>query len=171
MAMGFVQSRIDKGSAGKVGGFIQRQEPSKSITDKIGVTGKGGMVSKVSDKLGDFNKKGEKMTDSLGKSMSGGGKSGGFLKNIANSVKAFGDNKVVKGAASLTLLGGALMFTAIGLKKFNEVDFTSLLKGGAALLGLNEIAQTFSKRFNCNDKRCGGNRCIRSGIDSYGSWS
>ena len=59
------------------------------------------------------------------------------------------------------------MFTAIGLKKFNEVDFTSLLKGGAALLGLNEIAQTFSKRFNCNDKRCGGNPLIRSGIDSW----
>ena len=145
-AMGFAQSMFDKGSAGKVGGFIQKAGAgAKSITDKIGVTGKGGMVSKVSDKLGDFNKKGEKMTDSLGKSMSGGGKSGGFLKNIANSVKAFGDNKVVKGAASLTLLGGALMFTAIGLKKFNEVDFTSLLKGGAALLGLNEIAKRLAK--------------------------
>ena len=47
-AMGFAQSRTDKGSAGKVGGFIKKgRAPSKSITDKIGVTGKGGMVSKV----------------------------------------------------------------------------------------------------------------------------
>ena len=69
------------------------------------------------------------------------------LKNIAAIVLKHLETTVVKGAASLTLLGGALMFTAIGLKKFNEVDFTSLLKGGAALLGLNEIAQTFSKRF------------------------
>ena len=51
MAMGFAQSikSFDKGSAGKVGGFIPkgRSARAKSITDKIGVTGKGGMVSKV----------------------------------------------------------------------------------------------------------------------------
>lgn len=147
-AMGFAKSMFDKGKGAGVGTWISKAGGAiKGVSDKVGLTGgeKGGVVGKVSDKLADFNKKGSKMTDSLGKSMTGGGKSGGFLKSIANSVKAFGDNKVVKGAASLTLLGGALMFTAIGLKKFNEVDFTSLLKGGAALYGLNEIAKRIGK--------------------------
>ena len=118
-----------------------------ALKDRVmgGKDGKGGVGAKVAEKLGSFQKDGAKMTDKLSGAMTKGGKSGGFLKSIADSVKKFGDNKTLKGAQSLIILGGALLVTAIGLKKFNEVDVTSIIKGGVALYGLNEVAKRIGK--------------------------
>ena len=111
----------------------------------MGTADKPGIGAKVADKLGSFQKDGAKMTDKLASSVTGGGKSGGFLKSIADGVAKFGNNKVVKGAASLALLGGAVALAAIGLKKFNDVDFASIIKGTIAVGGLAALAQMLGK--------------------------
>jgi hypothetical protein len=40
---------------------------------------------------------------------------------------------MLKGAASIAILGGSLLISAIGFKTFNEVEWGSLIKGAAAL--------------------------------------
>ena len=114
----------------------------KGIASKIAGSDTG---KAVAGKLSMFQKDGAKMTEGLSKSVTGGGKSGGFLKSIADGVSKFGGSKVIKGAASLALLGAAITLTAIGLKKFNEVDFTSIIKGTIAVGGLAMLAQTLGK--------------------------
>ena len=98
----------------------------------------GGIGSKVSGALSGESKAADKVTMPMGKS-------GGFLKSIANAVKKFGDNKVIKGAAALTLLGGAVMVAGIGLKKFTEVDVAAIIKGTVALGGLALLANALGK--------------------------
>jgi len=113
---------------------------------KAGIAGKfGGGADGAAGVLKDVENKGSKVTKDIGKKLTGGGKSGGFLKTIADGVAKFGNNKVIKGAASLALLGGAIALTAIGLKQFNEVDFTSIIKGTIAVGGLAMLAQTLGK--------------------------
>lgn len=146
-ALGFAKSLFDSkaGKAtqafmGKAAGYIQ--EKAGGIAGKIQSSSVG---QKVADKLGSFQKDGAKMTEKLQGSMTKGGSTGGFLKSIADGVAKFGDTKVVKGAASLTLLAGAVTLTAIGLKKFNEVDFMSVVTGTAAMAGLATLAQFLGK--------------------------
>ena len=138
-------------------GTLLDSKGAKSVQDKVmkgagvlkdkimGSDGKGGVGAKVADKLGSFQKDGAKMTDKLSGAMSKGGKSGGFLKSIADGVKKFGDTKVVKGAASLALLGGAVALAAVGLKQFNDVDFASIVKGTIALGGLAALTKVLGK--------------------------
>lgn len=138
-AMGSVAAKGAQGVMGSAGAIGDKLKSSAgAVTEKLSGTKVGQMAS---SKLGNVMDKGKGMTDKLSGSMTGGGKSGGFLAKIADAVKEFGDTKVVKGAASLTLLGAALALTAVGLKTFNEVDPMSLVKGGAALLGLVGIAR------------------------------
>ena len=138
-AMGSVASKGAQGVMGSAGAIGDKLKSSAgAVTEKLSGTKVGQMAS---SKLGNVMDKGKGMTDKLSGSMTSGGKSGGFLAKIADAVKEFGDTKVVKGAASLTLLGAALALTAVGLKTFNEVDPMSLVKGGAALLGLVGIAR------------------------------
>jgi len=153
-AAGASKFLLDK-AKGWMGGLFDPK--NQSMLAKVMQTGagklKGAMGSitqsetgkKVADKLSSFQKDGAKMTDKLSGSVSGGGKSGGFLKSIADGVAKFGDNKVIKGAASLVLLGAAIGVAAIGLKQFNEVNFTSIIKGTIALGGLAMLAQTLGK--------------------------
>ena len=84
-------------------------------------------------------------TDATVGKMTKGGKSGGFLQSIADAVKKFGDTKVLKGAAAIALLGASVGLAAVGLRTFNEVDFSSLVKGTAALGGLALLAKTLGK--------------------------
>ena len=138
-------------------GTLLDSKGAKSVQDKVmkgagilkdkimGSDGKGGVGAKVADKLGSFQKDGAKMTDKLSGAMTKGGKSGGFLKSIADGVKKFGDTKVVKGAASLALLGGAVALAAVGLKQFNDVDFASIVKGTIALGGLAALTKVLGK--------------------------
>ena len=147
-AMGGLASKGAKGvmsSAATLGESLKGKAssgPIGAVTEKLSGTKVGKMAS---DKLGGIMDKGKGMTDKLSGSMTGGGKSGGFLSKIADAVKEFGDNKVVKGAASLALLGGALALTAVGLKTFNDVDFTSIVKGSVVLYGLVELAKRIGK--------------------------
>jgi hypothetical protein len=73
------------------------------------------------------------------------GKSGGFLKSIANGVKKFGDSKVLKGALTLGILGGTVGLLAIGLKAFNGLDFKTMFKGFVALGALIMFARLIGK--------------------------
>ena len=139
----FIGGLFDKGNTSKLAGLVQKSAGGvQSAVSKVtqSKTGKN-----IAEKLGSFQKDGAKMTDKLATSVTGGGKSGGFLKSIADGVAKFGNNKVVKGAASLALLGGAVALAAIGLKKFNEVEFASVIKGTIAVGGLAALAQMLGK--------------------------
>lgn len=144
---GFMGSLFSKESAGKAAGMLKAggdklKEVAGPQAGKLMEKVKGSKYGKMaSDKLSGIMGKGDAATDKLSGAMTGGGKSGGFLTKIADAVKEFGDNKVVKGAASLALLGTALALTAVGLKTFNEVDIMSIVKGGVVLYGLVEIAK------------------------------
>ena len=126
-------------AGGKVDGIAGKIKAG--ITSKFG-SGGGAGAAKT---LNTVESKGSELTKKMTNKMTGGGKTGGFLKTIADGVKKFGDNKVVKGAASLALLGGAVALAAVGLKQFNEVDFTSLIKGTLALGGLVMLTKFLGK--------------------------
>ena len=65
--------------------------------------------------------------------------------NIAEGVKAFGDSKVLKGAASLLILGAALFVTVKALQEFASVNWGDMAKGGVALIALAGIAMVLGK--------------------------
>ena len=69
------------------------------------------------------------------------GAAGKGLEGFGEMLGKLGEGKVVKGAATLALLGSALALTAVGLKTFNDVDWTSLAKGTIALGGLIGMAR------------------------------
>jgi hypothetical protein len=69
----------------------------------------------------------------------------GLLTGIAKGIGAFGDSKVLKGAASMVVLAGALWVTGKALQEFADVEWESLAKGGVALLGLAGIAMLLGK--------------------------
>ena len=102
-----------------------------------GALGKvGGMFGKKPDFVGPMKPSAasgimDKLSGAAGKGMEGFGEMLGKL----------GDNKVVKGAGTLALLGAALALTAVGLKTFNDVQWTSLVKGTIALGGLIGMAR------------------------------
>ena len=143
-AQKWMSTMLSSDGAKKVQGSVMKG--AGILKDKImGSDGKPGVGAKVADKLQSFQKDGSKMTDKLSGAMTKGGSSGGFLKSIADGVKKFGDTKVVKGAASLALLGGAVALAAIGLKQFNSVDFASIVKGTIALGGLVGLTKLLGK--------------------------
>lgn len=63
------------------------------------------------------------------------------MEGFGDMLGKLGESKTVKGAATLALLGSALALTAVGLKTFNEVNWTSLVKGTIALGGLIGMAK------------------------------
>ena len=69
----------------------------------------------------------------------------GLLKGIADGIGSFGKTSVIKGAASMVILAGALYITAKALQEFAEVEWESIAKGGVALLGLAGIAMILGK--------------------------
>lgn len=73
----------------------------------------------------------DKLSGAAGKGMEGFGEMLGKL----------GESKTIKGAGTLALLGGALALTAVGLKTFNEVNWSSFVKGTLALGGLIGMAK------------------------------
>ena len=133
-----VVGKMTSTAGGMLGGLKDKASGliPKGLKDKA-----QGMGSKVSSMLSGASSSADKTTSAMTK----GGKSGGFLKSIADAVKKFGDNKVLKGAAAIALLGASVGLAGVGLKQFNEVDFTSLIKGTLALGGLAALAQTLGK--------------------------
>jgi len=69
----------------------------------------------------------------------------GLLKGIAEGIGSFGKTNVIKGAATMIILAGALYITAKALQEFAEVEWESVAKGGVALLGLAGIASLLGK--------------------------
>ena len=132
-----------------LGGLVKKGG-SKLISGIMG--GGGSTVASAAGGVGSQGSTAAKMltgasknADGMTSAMTKGGKSGGFLQSIANAVKKFGDNKVVKGAASMVLMGGAVALLAVGLKTFNEVNFSSLGKGLLAMGGLIGLSKLLEK--------------------------
>ena len=112
-----------------------------STATKAASTGVGSGGSSAAKMLQGASSKADGMTGAMTK----GCKTGGFLQSIANAVKKFGDNKVVKGAASMALMGASVALLAVGLKTFNEVNFSSLGKGLVAMGGLIALSKLLEK--------------------------
>jgi len=69
----------------------------------------------------------------------------GLLTGIAKGIGSFGNANVIKGAASMVILAGALYVTAKALQEFADVEWESIAMGGVALLGLAGIAMLLGK--------------------------
>ena len=139
LATGFM-SKITKGGAPDVVG-----KGMSALGDKAKALVPAGLKDKVSNMGGKVGGMLKGASDNADKATMPMGKSGGFLKTIADSVKKFGDSKVLKGAAAIALLGASVGLAGVGLKQFNEVDFTSLIKGTLALGGLAALANALGK--------------------------
>lgn len=139
MASGFM-GKLTKGGAPDVVGKGMSTLGAKAKA--LVPTGLKDKVSNMGGKVGGMLKG---ASDNADKATMPMGKSGGFLKTIADSVKKFGDSKVLKGAAAIALLGASVGLAGVGLKQFNEVDFTSLIKGTLALGGLAALANALGK--------------------------
>ena len=74
---------------------------------------------------------------------------GGALKNLASGLEAMGTGKVAIGILNLGLIAlvfaGAMIAAAYGFNQFANVDWQSMAKGGATLVGLGVIAWGISK--------------------------
>ena len=164
--LGFADSMTKKVNAigdvmGSIGGALG--EAGQGLKDKL-----GGFMGGVKDFFTPKSKEGGKdegvikgaikgKAEGMAKGMSDNaadkgvglpaksGKSGGFLKSIANGVKKFGDSKVLKGALTLGILGGTVGLLAIGLKAFNGLDFKTMFKGFVALGALIMFARLIGK--------------------------
>jgi hypothetical protein len=82
---------------------------------------------------------------SLGGGLAGLGKgigSGiqGLLTGIAKGVGAFGNANVLKGAAAMIVLGGAVFVMGKALKEFESLEWETIGKGMAAIAGFGVIA-------------------------------
>jgi len=72
---------------------------------------------------------------------------GGVIKSIGKGFKYLGNNlkAIAKGALAMALMGASLIPFALAAIKFNEVEWESLGKAGAALLGLAAVAFILGK--------------------------
>ncbi|MBC8442728.1 MAG: hypothetical protein H8D80_00920 [Proteobacteria bacterium] len=106
----------------KVGGAVGRG--FGAIKDKYsaaGAVGKGGLL-----------KTAEGVTDKAGKATKAAPKKG-VLKRIADGIKSFGNNKVLKGAINIGILALSLIPLAISLKMFSSVSFGGVVAFAASL--------------------------------------
>ena len=146
MASGFM-SKLTKGGAPDVVG--KGVSKAGGLVSSLGAKAKALVPKGVSDKVSNMGGKVSGMlkgaSDNADKATMPMGKSGGFMQSIADAVKKFGDSKVLKGAAAIALLGASVGLAGVGLKQFNEVNFSSLIKGTLALGGLAALAQVLGK--------------------------
>lgn len=129
----------------------EQTELLKEIRDNTGgktpVT-KGG--TETPGKGGGFLDGVGKGLNSLGKGLKGLGEGAGkgikgFLTGLAEGIAKFGTTEVLKGAAAMIVLAGALYIVAKALKEFNNIDWESLAKGALAMGGLALAAYAISK--------------------------
>ena len=143
MASGFMGKLTKGGAPDIVGKGVSK---AGGLVSSLGAKAKSLVPKGLSDKVSNMGGKVSGMlkgaSDNADKATMPMGKGGGFLQTIADAVKKFGDNKVLKGAAAIALLGASVGIAGIGLKQFNEVNFSSLIKGTLALGGLALLAQT-----------------------------
>jgi hypothetical protein len=146
MASGFMGKLTKGGAPDVVGKGVSK---AGGLVSSLGAKAKALVPKGVSDKVSNMGGKVSGMlkgaSDNADKATMPMGKSGGFMQSIADAVKKFGDSKVLKGAAAIALLGASVGLAGVGLKQFNEVNFTSLIKGTLALGGLAALAQVLGK--------------------------
>ena len=73
-----------------------------------------------------------------------GGGAGKGMGVFGNFLEQIGSTGAVKGAATLAILGGALMLAGKGFKEFNDVNWESVVKGTVALGGLVVVTKIMS---------------------------
>jgi hypothetical protein len=146
MASGFMGKLTKGGAPDVVGKGVSK---AGGLVSSLGAKAKALVPKGVSDKVSNMGGKVSGMlkgaSDNADKATMPMGKSGGFMQSIADAVKKFGDSKVLKGAAAIALLGASVGLAGVGLKQFNEVNFSSLIKGTLALGGLAALAQVLGK--------------------------
>jgi hypothetical protein len=100
----------------------------------------GGMLSKVPG-LGKLGAGGAAKAGGSAVMDKMAGAVGSGLSSFGEMLGKLGDNKTVKGAGTIALLGAALALAAHGFKTFGEVKWEGMLKGTVALGGLIAIAR------------------------------
>lgn len=145
-SIGGALGEAGEGLKTKVGGFMGGVKDFFTPKTKEGGKDEGVIKGAVKDKAAGMAKgMSDKAADKGVGLPAKSGKSGGFLKGIANGVKKFGDSKVLKGALTLGILGGTVGLLAIGLKAFNGLDFKTMFKGFVALGALIMFARLIGK--------------------------
>jgi hypothetical protein len=118
-----------------VGGMISGKWNPMSANQGPQMPSKPGFMSTMSDR---FAGVGGKVSD-LGSKI--GDKASGAMGAIGDFLGKLGEDKTVKGAGTLALLGGALALAAHGFDTFGKVTWEGMLKGTIALGGLILLAR------------------------------
>jgi hypothetical protein len=91
------------------------------MSDRFKQSGVGGKIGELGGKIGE--------------------KASGAMGGFADFLGKLGDNKTIKGAGTLALLGGALAMAAHGFDTFGKVTWEGMLKGTIAIGGLIVLAR------------------------------
>jgi hypothetical protein len=109
------------------GFFNMRKGPGSKAMDTLS-GGASKAVDATKDKAMDAA---DKLKENTGKmeSSKGGGKGGGFLKSLVDSIKKISYADIIKVAAAIVILSAAIGVAAIAFKLFGDVDWNSVAKG------------------------------------------
>jgi hypothetical protein len=91
------------------------------MSDRAKQSGVGGKIGELGSKIGE--------------------KASGAMGGFADFLGKLGDDKTIKGAGTLALLGGALAMAAHGFDTFGKVTWEGMLKGTIAIGGLIVLAR------------------------------
>jgi hypothetical protein len=138
------------GMLGKLGGMFGSKAGGPAAGSfagwKTGATamtqGTGGIAGKAGGLMGSIGEKAGGMFSKLGGVASDG------MSAFGDFLGKLGDNKTIKGAGTLAILGGALALAAHGFETFGKVTWEGMLKGTVALGGLIGIAKLLDKGSN-----------------------
>jgi len=123
--------------------------------------GSGGLLGGLGEKLGGWLSKipGMGKLGKIGEGAWGAAKKGGSaaidtlagaadkgLKGFGEMLKNLGDTKTMKGAATIAILGVALIAAAYGFKAFADVKWQDVVLGTFALAGLVFLAKELGKK-------------------------
>lgn len=115
--------------------FLQgAQKVGKSIKDLF--VGIADTIGKVLGKLADGIKQ---FISKIGQGLKS------LLTSIAKGIESFGTAKVLKGAAALVVVSGALFIAGKAFKQFSEVDWPGVAKGIVGITGLALVMKLLEK--------------------------
>ena len=115
--------------------FLQgAQKVGKSIKDLF--VGIADTIGKVLGKLADGIKQ---FISKIGQGLKS------LLTSIAKGIESFGTAKVLKGAAALVVVSGALFIAGKAFKQFSEVDWPGVAKGIVGITGLVLVMKLLEK--------------------------
>lgn len=96
----------------------------------------GGIGAKAKDKIGGLFGKGGGISSAKTPDLGGAGKSGKGISSLTDSIGKIKMSDVVKGAAALVLIAGAMFILGKALQEFQGIGLDTLGIAGLALLGL-----------------------------------